>query len=106
SREGRLNPDPRPELLTTPLAASRDFDLGVPGFRFRDLYDVHRLPDLARAFDESLRSSDDETFRLLERYRAEHERLDPVETSSILVAVAPWVSRFLGRLFGIETDLA
>ena len=89
-----------------PAVGERDFELGVAGFRFRDLYDVHRLPDLAHAFDRFLKEASQETFRLLELYRRDHESLGPVETSQILVQVAPWVSRFIGVLFGIVKDQA
>src|SRR5258705_12502937 len=84
----------------------RDFELGIPGFRFKDLYDVHRLPDLARVFDDYLREADPAAHRDLERYRRDDERLSPIEISGILVKVAPWVSRFIGRLFGIEQESA
>ncbi|HET6373736.1 MAG TPA: FAD-dependent oxidoreductase [Candidatus Polarisedimenticolia bacterium] len=80
--------------------------MGLDGFWFRDLYDVHRLPDLARAFDEFLGRSDPEGLSLLEGYRRDYERMSPVAISAVLVRVAPWVTRFVGRLFGVETDLA
>lgn len=107
-----LNPESshgRPASAAPPASGEsggRDFDLGVAGFRFRDLYDVHRLPDLARAFDEFLREGDSAVLEDLERYRRDHERLGPVESSAILVKAAPWVSRFIGRLFGIEKEIA
>jgi len=106
-----LNPQSQAGSATSagiePAAAgARDFELGVAGFRFRDLYDVHRLPDLALAFDRFLNETSQETFRLLEMYRHDHESLGPVETSQILVQVAPWVSQFIGMLFGIEKHQA
>ncbi len=84
----------------------RDFALGVAGFRFRDLYDVHRLSDLTRAFDAFLAAGDPEAFERLEHYRRDHERIGAVEASSILLLGAPWVGRFIGRLFGVEAEMA
>ncbi len=86
-------------------AAERDFDLGVPGFGFQDLYDIGRLPDLALAFDDYLRVSDPQAMVELERYRRHHERMKPTEVSEVLISVAPWLSRFLGKLFHVEKDL-
>ena len=102
------NPETRlsaPSATARP-AGDRDFELGVPGFRFKDLYDAHRLPDLARAFDDCLKENDLEAFHQLELYRRQHEGMEPVLASEILVRVAPWVSRFVGRLFKIEKELA
>ncbi|HEY3174516.1 MAG TPA: FAD-dependent oxidoreductase [Candidatus Polarisedimenticolia bacterium] len=104
-----MNPESATGRRTAPAppgSGERDFDLGQPGFRFRDLYDVHRLPDLSRAFDAFLDESDPETFGKLVGYRRDCERMGPVQTSEVLVCVAPWVSRFVGRLFGIEKELA
>ena len=39
-------------------SSGRDFDLGIPGFRYSDLHDARRLADLAREFDGYLKSAD------------------------------------------------
>ena len=36
----------------------RDFPLGLPGFRYSDLYDPARLADLSAAFDRALQDAD------------------------------------------------
>ncbi|HKY31131.1 MAG TPA: FAD-dependent oxidoreductase [Candidatus Polarisedimenticolia bacterium] len=86
--------------------ADRDVALGIEGFRFRDLHDVRRLPDLTAAFDHFMRSGDPDAFRALERYRAGHAAMSATEVSAILVQAAPWVGRFVGRLFGVEAEMA
>ncbi len=95
----------RPPASGGPDEAGHDFDLGIAGFRFGDLHDVHRLPDLARAFDDYLKDHDRAAFETLKRYRSEFESMGPVECSDALVTVAPWLSRFLGRMFGIEAEM-
>jgi len=115
SPENRVNPE---SLLEQPAPARpgttgaspgpppRDFQLGVPGFWFRDLHDTHRLPDLLAAFDDYLSRSDADAFESLQRLRREPDRMGPIAVSAALVAAAPWVSRFVGRLFGIENELS
>ncbi len=83
----------------------RDVALGVEGFRYQDLHDLDRLADLARAFDAYLLENDPEAHAGLARWRGAPGDVDAIESSKILVAAAPWLSRFLGRLFGIEKDL-
>ncbi|MFQ5700634.1 MAG: FAD-dependent oxidoreductase, partial [Acidobacteriota bacterium] len=97
---------PAPEAPPEHGAPSRDFALGVPGFRYKDLHDTRRLADLAVAFDEFLQENDSESYQGLLRYRQEPERLSRTEISDVLVRAAPWVSRFLGRLFGVEESMA
>jgi len=84
----------------------RNPPLGVTGFHYGDLHDLDRLPDLLRAFDDDLKAQDAETWTALARYRQDHDRMEPTEVSAVLVRVAPWVSRFVGRLFGVERALA
>ncbi|MGH9869989.1 MAG: FAD-dependent oxidoreductase, partial [Candidatus Polarisedimenticolia bacterium] len=86
--------------------AGRDVPLGVDGFAWRDLHDVHRLPDLMSAFDRWLESSDPEVMASLRHYRDQHERMSATDVSATLVRVAPWVSRFVARLFRIEAEMA
>src|SRR5439155_1463263 len=82
-----------------------DLQLGIPGFRSADLHDTRRLADLTRAFDDFLQEADSALFA---RYRAHREGSVPLrgpEESALLLETGAQVSRFLGRLFGVEEDL-
>ena len=72
--------------------------LGIEGFRFDDLYDVKRLPDLDRAFLARLKDADPPLAELLLRGRSDPGSLTPTEYSAFLTEAAPHVSRFLGLL--------
>jgi len=80
-------------------------DLGIPGFTYADLFEPHALARLGGVFDEYLGEAD---ATIANRFRAYRENLgddhSPEELSAILSDTAPWVGRFLARLFRIETE--
>jgi NADPH-dependent glutamate synthase beta subunit-like oxidoreductase/NAD(P)H-flavin reductase len=93
------------------------------GFAFEDLYTVEGLARLDAAFFDALQADRPDlakrlkTARLdaafaasldLERLKAEGKdlgALDEKEHSALLLELAPYLDDFLGRLFGIETEL-
>ena len=80
--------------------------LGIDGFRFEDLFRVERLEELATRFDRFVEESDP---ALLARFRAYRERAVPLtapEESALLIELARPLSAFLGKLFGVETEMA
>lgn len=84
-----------------------DFDLGVKGFRFSDLYDARRLGELADTFYGELALKDDVLHQALVKYiRARGEGYEKRAESKILTDAAPHLSEFLARLFGIEKERA
>ena len=83
----------------------RDFPLGVPGFTYQDLHRDERLADLDRAFLAGLAREDADLAARLASYRQDPASLDPLALSRLLVEAARHVSRFVARLFGIETYL-
>ena len=87
-------------------SSGRDFDLGIPGFRYSDLHDARRLADLAREFDVFLKTADPGLFARFDAYRQKPASLGPLELSNLMIDVARHVSRFVGRLFDIEPFLA
>ncbi|MEE8625596.1 MAG: hypothetical protein V3T19_09670, partial [Acidiferrobacterales bacterium] len=77
--------------------------LGVAGFSYGDLYDSARLRDLLAAFDDTVRQQDSGLFAEYKAYRESYgDGLSPKETSSLLVRMAPYVGRFVARLFDVE----
>src|SRR5438309_4398332 len=81
--------------------------LGIPGFTWRDLQSPARLADLLRAFEGKLWDAEP---ALAARYLAWRDKgpaaMTPPEESALLVALAAVVSGFVGRLFGVEPELA
>lgn len=84
------------------VAEDRNFPLGIAGFCYGDLYDPVRLRELAETFDRTLAVEDPGTFQtLLAGRRGE---LSSSEYSQMLLKVAPHLSQFLTRLFGITSQ--
>ena len=84
-----------------------DFELGIEGFRFSDLFDAVRLRQLAERFYADLEGQDAVLHTALTKYiatrGANYER--KVE-SKILTDAAPYLSDFVARLFGITAERA
>ncbi|MCA1829513.1 MAG: FAD-dependent oxidoreductase [Myxococcales bacterium] len=81
-----------------------ELQLGVYGFRYADLHDAARLADLTRAFEDFLRAADGALFARYEAHKATPSR-GPAE-SELLIELGAHLSRFVGKLFGVERELA
>jgi NADPH-dependent glutamate synthase beta subunit-like oxidoreductase/NAD(P)H-flavin reductase len=94
-------------LTSTVRSASPNTALGVPGYTFGDLHDPERLASLYERFCEEVRAQDGAFWNEWDRYRQTPDApRPPIEVSNLLVAMAPHVSRFLARLFQIESQAA
>jgi len=81
-------------------------DLGVPGFGYADLHEPSRLRDLYEAFAREVERDDAELWRQWAAYRTNPAGpRAATEVSLLLVRMAPFVSRFVGRLFRVEKEL-
>jgi NADPH-dependent glutamate synthase beta subunit-like oxidoreductase/NAD(P)H-flavin reductase len=79
--------------------------LGIKGFRFRDLFDAHRLKDLADAFYDEVRANDPTLGEALDNYiRVRGEGIEKRAASNILTDSGPHLSDFIGRLFNISRE--
>jgi hypothetical protein len=88
---------------STALAADAQLTLGIPGFGWSDLFQPDRLAELHGKFLDALAAEDPEVARRFEAYRAcRGEGMKPEAISHVLVDVAPHVSAFVARLFGVE----
>src|SRR5262245_22440373 len=86
--------------------ASTELRLGVSGFAYPDLYKPERLKELLDAFDCEVAEANPELFAKWDEYRSHPEKPRPaVEISALLVAMAGHVSRFVTRLFCIESEV-
>ena len=79
--------------------------LGVSGFEYPDLFKPERLKQLSELFDQELSSENPELYSRWDLYRRNPELVqNPVEVSALLISVSGYVSRFVIRLFGVESQ--
>ncbi len=82
---------------------SNTMPLGIDGFTYADLHQAARLRDLHDTFCQHVAAQDPQIWAEWEAYRAAPDApRSPVDTSDLLVRMAPHVSRFIVRLFGVE----
>jgi NADPH-dependent glutamate synthase beta subunit-like oxidoreductase/NAD(P)H-flavin reductase len=87
-------------------AAAASTDLGVSGYTFADLHDPERLASLYERFCEEVAAADPGFWAKWDAYRkAPDAPRTPLEVSNLLVGMAPHVTRFLTRLFQVQSDL-
>ncbi|MEJ7848307.1 MAG: FAD-dependent oxidoreductase [Pyrinomonadaceae bacterium] len=82
-----------------------DFDLGIAGFRYSDLFDAVKLKELAEKFYAEVAEKEPVLHDALSKYIAAHglgyeKRVE----SKILTDAAPFLSDFIGRMFGISRE--
>jgi NADPH-dependent glutamate synthase beta subunit-like oxidoreductase/NAD(P)H-flavin reductase len=78
--------------------------LGLPGYTFADLHEPERLASLYERFCEETAAADPALWIEWDAYRrAPDAPMAPVALSNLLIAMAPHVSRFLKRLFDVDT---
>jgi NADPH-dependent glutamate synthase beta subunit-like oxidoreductase/NAD(P)H-flavin reductase len=95
---GRSVPQPK---------AGSPLKLGIPGFTFIDLFDPERLNALLLEFDRWFEACAPDAFANYARYRGSRGKgMKATEVSDALLAAAPYVSRFVVRLFSIEEEAA
>ncbi len=89
----------------TPTHADRDFDLGIEGFRFSDLFEPARLRGLHRTFEAGVAAADPELASAWAEYaRTGGRELDATRVSELVLRKAPHVARFVARLFRCEEE--
>jgi NADPH-dependent glutamate synthase beta subunit-like oxidoreductase/NAD(P)H-flavin reductase len=93
-QDGVINSDPAAEMR-----------LGIDGFVYADLYRPDRLRDLAEAFYAELAELDQGLHAALMDYVGRRgEGYADKQESELLVLAAPYLSRFLARLFQVEDE--
>jgi NADPH-dependent glutamate synthase beta subunit-like oxidoreductase/NAD(P)H-flavin reductase len=85
--------------------ANQDFDLGVVGFKFSDLFDAVRLRELAEKFYGELKEENALLHDALTKYiEARGAGYEARVESNILTDSAPYLSRFIAKMFGITRE--
>jgi NADPH-dependent glutamate synthase beta subunit-like oxidoreductase/NAD(P)H-flavin reductase len=86
-------------------ATDRDFDLGVAGFRYSDLYRAEKLKALAENFYAGLAQENPLLHEALTKYvAARGAGYEQKTESKILTDAAPYLSEFIAGLFGVTTE--
>jgi NADPH-dependent glutamate synthase beta subunit-like oxidoreductase/NAD(P)H-flavin reductase len=87
--------------------ADLDFNLGVQGFSYSDLFDPARLADLAENFYAEVAEKEPILHEALRRYIDNRgEGFEKRAASKVLTDSAPFLSDFIARLFGITREVA
>ena len=77
--------------------------LGVSGYTFADLHDPERLASLHEHFCETVQAADPAFWREWDAYRRSPDTpRPPIVLSNLLIQMAPYVSRFVSRLFDVD----
>src|SRR5262249_19370803 len=87
------------------VAAGSVLHLGIPGFQFADLFQPEGLRRLTETFETGVLATDPVLMSAWRDYRAPPPPVPPKKASDLLVRMAPHVSRFIARLFGVENDV-
>ncbi|RPH36846.1 pyridine nucleotide-disulfide oxidoreductase, partial [bacterium] len=83
----------------------RTLALSFPGFSYEDLHNAERLAELTRRFYDTVRLADPALMERFDGYReTKGVGLRDVDISAILLDMAPHLSRFVAKLFGVENE--
>jgi NADPH-dependent glutamate synthase beta subunit-like oxidoreductase/NAD(P)H-flavin reductase len=100
------SPPARPLTIPPGDDARPDRALGVAGFSFGDLFEPSRLADLSGEFEAWFAARAPGDHERFAAYRAcRGAGMSPEAVSEALLAAAPHVSAFVGKLFGVEAEL-
>ena len=86
---------------------NHDFELGIRGYKYSDLFDARRLADLTEAFYAEVAEKEPVLHDALRKYiDAGGRGFEKRAASKILTDAAPFVSDFVARMFGISAPRA
>ena len=87
------------------LSSSTDFDLGIPGFRYSDLFEPQKLAELAGVFYAEVAEKEPVLHEALKRYIDNRGAgFEKRAASKVLTDSAPFLSDFIARMFGITAE--
>lgn len=80
--------------------------LSLPDFKFHDLFKPEKLAELTDLFFSEVKKADPNTFQQFDEYRqSKGAGLSSIEISERIMAMAPHLSNFVAKLFGVEDEL-
>ena len=91
-----------PPMTNTMEPTWPEMPLGISGVTYTDLHEPERLASLYERFCEEVRAADEPFWAEWDAYRADPDApRSPIAVSGLLTRMAPYVSRFLVRLFDV-----
>jgi hypothetical protein len=95
----------RPSQPPQAIPPTADMPMGIPGYRFRDLFVPSSLRALHDLFFEEVRAHSPAAFATFDTYRTcKGVGMKPEDVSTALLAMAPHVSAFVAKLFHVESS--
>jgi NADPH-dependent glutamate synthase beta subunit-like oxidoreductase/NAD(P)H-flavin reductase len=92
--------------IAVPDAPSPRMPLGIEGFAYADLYDAAKLATLLQVFDRWFAETAPAAHAQFEAYRVSlGEGMTGLQKSEAILVAAPFVGRFVGKLFAVEPEL-
>lgn len=86
-------------------SAGADFNLGIDGFKYSDLYDAVKLREIAEKFYEEVKAENPILGDALTKYIANRgANYEKRVESKILTDSAPYLSEFVARMFKINAE--
>jgi NADPH-dependent glutamate synthase beta subunit-like oxidoreductase/NAD(P)H-flavin reductase len=101
-------PAKRPSVLPHDGGTSdpSELVLGIAGYSYADLFEPARLAALNETFEAWFKDTAPDAHKAFDAYRTtKGEGMTPVARSEALLAAAPFVSAFVGKLFNVESEL-
>ena len=84
---------------------NHDFDLGIVGFKYSDLFDAVKLRELAEKFYGEVKEENPLLHKALTEYiEARGENVEKRVESNILTDSAPYLSKFVAKMFGVTKE--
>ncbi|MGH9945776.1 MAG: FAD-dependent oxidoreductase [Pyrinomonadaceae bacterium] len=84
-----------------------NFELGLNGFKYSDLFDAYKLKEIADVFYDEVAAKEPVLGDVLRKYIASHgNRYEKRVESKILTDAAPFLSDFIARMFKITGERA
>src|SRR4051812_28720878 len=84
---------------------NNDFDLGIVGFKYSDLFDAVKLGELAEKFYDEVKQENPLVHAALTKYiAARGEGFEKRVESNILTDSAPYLSQFIAKMFGVARE--
>ncbi|HEY0428792.1 MAG TPA: FAD-dependent oxidoreductase [Pyrinomonadaceae bacterium] len=85
--------------------SNNDFDLGVVGYKYSDLYDANKLRELAEKFYDEVKEKNPLLHEALTKYIENRGKgYEARVESNILTDSAPYLSDFIATMFGINRE--
>ena len=80
--------------------------INIAGFAYYDLHNPNKLSELTEIFYSELREKNPQLYERFAQYaQLQGEGFTETEKSFLLVEVAPYLSQFIAKIFGIEKEI-